>query len=336
MPPTQYSQLGAGQPRYGKLPKERRMLLDRAWLAMTRISLTWAVSVLNIAICSSALAQVSVLNLELSETDSLFHDSPRDLPATSVSHPWEWHVRPHGVVYHTYWASAAEPRLGTQVVDISDGTFQDSSIGGRVGLLRFGPRDLAEGFQLDILGGAKLRQDWNNGLDVLATDFRYDILGTFGNGPHRFKLGFYHVSSHAGDEFLLKHPDFERLNYFRDVFVAGYSFYPIAELRLYSEVGWSFHSELSEPWEFQFGLDYGPASATGNRGAPFLAVNTHLRQELDFGGNIAVQAGWAWRGDGPGDGVLRTGAYFSDGGSSQFSFFRTHETQLGWGLWYDF
>ena len=182
---------------------------------------------------------------------------------------WQWHIRPRGFVYDTYWASAAEPRLATHLIDVRhDGTFLDSHIGGRFGILRYGPKDRPEGFQIDLLGGAKLRQNWGD-LDVLATDFRYDLIGTYGMGPHRFKLGFYHVSAHAGDEFLLENPGFERLNFFRDVLVAGYSYYPIPQARLYAEMGWAMDHEISEPWEFQFGIDLGPNGCTGVRGHRF-------------------------------------------------------------------
>jgi len=257
--------------------------------------------------------------------------------AGAVSSAWQWHIRPRGFVYDTYWASAAEPRLATHFVDEHHGgPYLDSHIGGRLGIVRFGPRHGSEGFQIDVLGGAKLRQDWDDGLDMLATDYRYDILGTYGEGPHRFKFGFYHVSSHVGDEFLLKNPDFERLNFFRDTIVAGYAYYPTPKVRLYGELGWGFHREVSEPWEIQFGVDFGPDRATGMRGAPFAAINTHLRQELDFGGNLALQAGWAWRGEDTLDGLLRTGLYFYEGASPQFSFYADHERQIGWGLWYDF
>ncbi|QGJ70693.1 DUF1207 domain-containing protein [Planctomycetales bacterium 10988] len=258
-------------------------------------------------------------------------------PCNSCCEPWTFHVMPQGFVYHTYWASHAEPRLATHLIDeAGQDSLLDSTIGGRVGLFRYGPKNSPEGWQLDVLGGAKLRQDPNEGLDVLATDYRYDILLTHGDGPHRYKYGFYHVSSHAGDEFLLKNPGFDRINFFRDVFVAGYSYYATPELRLYGEVGYGFNVEISEPWEVQFGLDYGPASATGISGAPFFAINAHLREELDFGGNLALQTGWAWRGEAPGSGVLRTGLFYYNGGSPQFSFYYENEQQLGWGLWYDF
>jgi len=261
--------------------------------------------------------------------------SYRRLPDLGYS-DWCWHFRPKGFVYSTYWASAAEPRLATHTVKQLGGHWlQDSHIGGRVGIVRYGPRDRTEGWQLDVLAGAKLRQDWDEELDVVGTDYRYDILTTYAAGSFGFKFGFYHVSSHAGDEFLLKNPGFDRLNYFRDALVLGISHYPAPPLRLYAEVGWAFAYDISQPWEFQFGIDYGPAYATGITGAPFAAINAHLREELDFGGNLAFQLGWAWRGEWS-DGVLRAGMYYYNGYSPQFSFYAQHEQQVGLGLWYDY
>lgn len=258
----------------------------------------------------------------------LFHDTS----------DWTPHFLPKGFLYSTYWASAAEPRLAVQVVSERTGLgpLVDSAIGGRVGFLRFGPRDRLEGWQLDLLAGVKLRQDPEEGLDMTGTDYRFDIPLTYRRGPHGVKFGYYHVSSHVGDQFLLKNPGFDRQNFLRDALVLGYSYNVIPELRLYAETGWAFNSDVSEPWEFQFGLDYGPARPTGIWGGPFVALNGHLRQELDFGGNFALQAGWAWRGQGISAGLLRTGLYYYDGGSPQFSFYSEHEQQIGWGLWYDF
>lgn len=250
---------------------------------------------------------------------------------------WTWQLLPNGVLYHTYWASAAEPRMSTQIVaERGNGPYIDSHIGGRLGIVRFGSRAFPEGWQFDVLGGAKLRQNAGEELDVEAVDFRYDLLLTRAQGPHRWKFGFYHVSAHTGDEYLLKNPLHERLNFLRDTVVLGYSYYPMPTLRLYGELGYAFYTDISEPLEVQFGFDYGPAHKTGPQGAPFLAMNGHLREELEFGGNFALQAGWAWKSDRLNDGTLRTGLYLYEGASPQFSFFHRYERQIGVGLWYDY
>lgn len=255
----------------------------------------------------------------------------------SGSDTWTWKFLPQGYLYHTYLASEAEPRLATQLFhERNQGLFLDSFIGGRIGFVRFGRQDSPEGFQLDLLGGANLRQDLTPDWDVDSVQFRYDIPLTYRKGPHAWKFGFYHISAHLGDEFLLKNPGYDRLNWLRDTLYLGYSYFPLPEVRLYGEVGWAFNSDVSEPWEFQFGFDYAPAYPTGIHGAPFVAFNTHLHQELNFGGAINLQGGWAWRGEGLAGGLLRTGPYYYDGASPQFSFYKTHEQQFGWGLWYDF
>ncbi len=77
------------------------------------------------------------------------------------------------------------------------------------------------------------------------------------------------------------------------------------------------------------------AHNTGLRGGPFLAVNSNLRQEVDYGGDIVVQFGWMWRKYARGSNLRIGGEYFY-GKSDQFEFFRQTESRIGWGVWYDF
>ncbi len=256
----------------------------------------------------------------------------------SIRPDWRWVFLPQGFLYHTYWASTAEPRLATRAFNELGGLNSlDSQIGGRIGIVRFGNPDSEEGFQLDLLGGANLRQntdtyDW----DMTGTDYRFDIPLTYRRGAHAWKFGFYHVSSHMGDEFLKYHPSVERIDFYRHSLFLGYSYYVTPEFRVYGEIDYAIRHDFSEPWHLQFGFDWGPVQPTGIRGAPFLAINGHLREELGFGGNVSAQTGWAWKGKGLGAGTLRTGLHYYNGGSPQFSFYRESEQQIGWGLWYDF
>lgn len=255
-----------------------------------------------------------------------------------IDSDWDWKFLPKGFLYHTYWASVAEPRLSTQTVhDFGGHHSLDSHIGGRLGIVRFGEPDAEEGFQLDLMAGVNLRQntdtsDW----DMTGTDYRYDIPLTYRRGRHAWKFGFYHVSSHMGDEFLAHNPTVARIDYYRDSLYFGYSYYVTPEFRIYGEIDYAFSRDFAKPWHLQFGFDWGPAQPTGIQGAPFFAINGHLREELNFSGNISLQAGWAWREEGAGAGTLRTGLFFYNGGSPQYSFYRQSEQQLGWGLWYDF
>jgi hypothetical protein len=250
---------------------------------------------------------------------------------------WGWQVLPQGIVYKPYLAAAKESRLSTVLMKESeDGLLWDSTLGGRFGLLRFGPSDRPEGFQWDIDGAGMVRLDPAENMDVRAADFRAGTSLNWGYSAHRWRVGYYHLSSHTGDEFLLKNPNHNRLNFYRDAFYVGYSYYVNPDFRVYAELAWAFHVEYAEPFEFLFGFDWAPSYATGLRGAPFAALNVHLRQELDFSGNLALQAGWAWRGADAASGLFRTGLYYYNGGSPQGSFYADNEQSVGYGIWYDF
>jgi hypothetical protein len=251
---------------------------------------------------------------------------------------WHWQLLPNDLIYKSYLAGVKEPRSGTTITNIrGDGWLWRGILGARIGLLRFGDvhPTYPQGFQIDAEGAAHVRLDVNDDFDLRSADYRVGIPVTYGYGRHQLKFAYYHMSSHLGDEFLLKNPGIDRLNWSRDAFVLGHSMYLTDTLRAYGEVGWAFYSDVSEPWEFQFGLDWAPNAPTGFRGAPFLAANGHLRQEVDFGGNLSFMAGWAWVSDRDRH-LLRMGLHYYDGKSNQYSFFNNHESQIGAGVWYDF
>ena len=134
---------------------------------------------------------------------------------------------------------------------------------------------------------------------------------------------------------MLSGRTYERLNFVRDGLVLGLGWFPTPALRLYAETGWAFHTDGgSEPWEFQFGAEYSPSDRAGSHGAPFLALNGRIREEVGFGGNFTLQTGWQWR-DRIGK-LLRLGLHYFNGQSDQYQFYAQHEEQIGLGLWYDF
>ncbi|MCA9172992.1 MAG: DUF1207 domain-containing protein [Planctomycetales bacterium] len=245
-------------------------------------------------------------------------------------------VLPTGLVFRPYLAGLKESRLAsTMSYEDQDGWLFDNTLGTRVGLVRWGNADPAfpQGVQIDLEGSAQLRLDMEEDFDLRSADFRAGVPVTFGYGRHRTKLAYYHLSSHLGDEFLLKAMP-TRLNYARDVIVLAHAIYMSPALRIYGETGWAFYTDVSEPWEFQFGLDYVPARGTGPAGAPFLGINALLREELDFSGTLSAQAGWAWRSH-PNGRLLRVGAHYVNGASPQFSFLGRDEQLFGFGIWLD-
>ncbi len=265
--------------------------------------------------------------------------APEEWNGAIVGQDWSWQVLPSGLIYRSYLAGVREPRFASVWNHERDwGWMWDVALGGRAGVLRYGDHDplFPQGFQVDIEGAGFPRLDVEHDLDVLATDFRFGVPFTFGWGRYQTKLAYYHLSSHLGDEFMLRFPAFPRINYSRNALVWGHSYYLTEDLRLYGEAAWSFDTDGgAEPWEFQFGIDYSPADWIGAfRGAPFIALNAHLREEVDFGGNFVVQTGWQWRGQ-TGH-LFRLGMQYSTGKSEQYEFYPQHEDKLGLGVWYDF
>ena len=255
---------------------------------------------------------------------------------------WGWTILPEGIIYRNYLASVTESRLGLVISHVADnddapGEMFDGTLGGRKGLLRYGNRDPynPQGFQVDVEAAAMVRLNFEEDMDVQATDYRVGVPFTYGWGNRQIKFGYWHLSSHLGDEFMIRNVGaFTRYNYAKDSLVFGYSEYLSENMRVYGEASWAFWSDVAEEWEFQFGLEHAPRCPTGIYGAPFFAANGHLYEENNFGGHFVVQTGWAWRAD-QGGGLLRIGLHYLNGTANQRSFWNQHEQQIGIGIWYD-
>jgi len=262
------------------------------------------------------------------------------LVPVSGEQPWSWHVLPNDVIWHSYWAGAKEARLSGVAFNESSNNVSllDVSLGGRASLVRFGTvnQGRPEGWELQIEGAGMLRLNLDENWDLEAVDFRFGVPIIYGRGKSQWKFSYYHLSSHLGDERIIRlGSTAERINFSRDTLVLAYSYFPLPAWRWYAEAGWAFYAnEGTDPWEFQFGLDYAQPGPTGLRGTPFFAINAHLRQEANFGGNLVTQAGWLWRGNT--GRVIRTGLHYFNGKSNQFEFAGQFEQQVGVGLWYEY
>jgi hypothetical protein len=276
--------------------------------------------------------------------------------------PWCWQLLPNNLIYTSYLAGPKEPRLATVWYDDTgpspipgrrgeqNGWLWDSTLGGRVSVLRYGSNTELhpQGFEVQLEGAAFVRLDPGDDRDLRSADYRFGIPLVYGIGRWQTKIAYYHNSAHIGDEFYEKyHPlGFDRVNYVRDVIVLGNSYYMYDWLRIYGEAGWSFfNAGGSKPWEFQFGTELIQARPTGIRGAPFFAVNGMTRQELNWGGNVCAQIGWAWRGY-QSEKLLLIGFEYLYGSDPQYEFTETNPTtgkitalnqnRAGIGMWYDY
>ncbi|HEX2473440.1 MAG TPA: DUF1207 domain-containing protein [Lacipirellulaceae bacterium] len=253
---------------------------------------------------------------------------------------WHWQVLPDGLIYRSYQAGVREARLSILAFHEDDGqSFWDGTLGGRVGMLRYGTCGpvYPQGWQLDLEAAAIVRLTLDEIRDFETADYRVGVPLTYGVENWQFKFAVYHLSSHLGDEFAIANPGSldERINYVRDALVVGASYYPHPAWRLYSEAAYAVNVDGgAEPWEFQFGTELSEPGPTGLHGTPFLAANAHLREEHEFGGDVTFQAGWLWRGRS--GQVSRMGLHLYNGKSSQYQIFNNSEQQIGFGLWYDY
>lgn len=250
-----------------------------------------------------------------------------------------WQILPAGILYKSYIAGEKEPRMAAALLSERDrGSVFEATIGGRLGFVRYGthgPVD-PQGFQWDLEGAAMLRQDIEQELDVEAVDFRVGSVLTWRRGRNAVKAGYYHLSSHLGDEFLIRNPGYPRLNYVRDALLVGIRHHLRPDLQIYGEVSYSVNTDGgAEPLELQFGFEYTPIEVGNRTNAPVLAVNGHSRQEFDFGGSVNVIAGWEWRGR-HNNRRLRIGGQYYNGKEIQWSFYDESVAFTGIGIWYDF
>ena len=250
-----------------------------------------------------------------------------------------WQVLPEGLMYRSYLAGEKEPRFQfVPLVEKNRGLIWEAALGGRAGLLRYGTVDAVDpqGWQFDIEGAVLARVDPEEESDLEAADFRAGFLSTWRFGSDAFKAGYYHLSSHVGDEFLIKNPGFQRLNYVRDSLIFGWTHDWTPDFQLYGEVAYAFNAEDgAEPWEFQYGLQYNPVAPTGTFGAPFAGFNVHTRQDFDWETGYNLVGGCQWRGAASNH-TLRLGLQFYNGPSIQYSFVNRNETLIGGGLWFDY
>lgn len=255
---------------------------------------------------------------------------------------WDWTWFPEGAIYPAYLANMKASRLsGTWSEDARWGRILDGTLGGVAPLLRYGTREaiLPSGVQVDIEGAATLRMidSKTHVMDMHATDYRIGVPITFGNQRLQFKTGYYHVSSHLGDEYILTNPTtFKRINYLRDSILLGLAVRPVRDVRLYAELDYACRvDEMGKPVHFLLGGEYSPMYQPSRRyGSPFLAVHALLMQELDFSGNLNFQAGWQWRS--AQQQLLRVGLQFFTGADDQFTFYYRNTHKFGFGIWYDF
>lgn len=248
-------------------------------------------------------------------------------------------ILPSGLMYRSYLAGEKESRISAVwMKNPQQQTVWDTTLGGRVGVLRYGTLGAVrpQGWQLDMEGAALPRiLPGLPSSPLQACDYRFGILSTWAFDRWHVKTGYYHLSSHAGDEFMLANPLFRRINYVRDSTVLGVTYELTEALQTYGEIAYALNAESgAKPLELQYGLQYSPLNSDLH-GAPFAAINGHTRQDFGYITSVNMQAGWQWRGAQT-QHLWRMGLLYYSGPSVQYEFAGRNDHLFGGGIWFDF
>lgn len=248
-------------------------------------------------------------------------------------------ILPKGLLYRSYLAGEKEPRFNSiWLRERGRGLVWEAQLGGRVGILGHNCGDAANpgAWQLDLEGGAQARVDPQQNSDLEAVDFRFGLLSTWRFGSNAFKAGYYHLSSHIGDEYLIRNPGFVRVNYVRDSAIVGWTHDLTEDMQVYGEIGYAMGGEGgAKPIELQYGYQYTPLRVFGLKGAPFFGINGHTRQDFNWISSINTVAGWQWRGEETNH-LFRLGLQYYTGPALQWEFVGRNETLCGAGMWFDY
>ncbi len=272
---------------------------------------------------------------EVDEGPDFFDGEPEE----QLGESFVFTVLPKGLLYRSYLAGEKEPRFNSVwLKETGRGLVWETQMGGRIGILgcdQVGGK-YPHRWQFDMEGGAQTRVDPQQNSDLEAVDFRFGLLSTWRFGRNAFKAGYYHLSSHAGDEYLLR-TGFARVNYVRDSAIVGWTHDLTENMQIYGEAGYAAgHEGGAKPIELQYGYQYSPLYAYGLKGAPYFGINGHTRQDFNWITSINTVAGWQWRGE-DSNHLFRAGFQYYTGPALQWEFTgRQNETFGGAGLWFDY
>lgn len=118
-----------------------------------------------------------------------------------------------------------------------------------------------------------------------------------------WRLRGFHISSHLGDEFLINHPGFNRVNPSAEYLDLTASYQWDCDLRLYAGLGLILHSDDSfkmRRFYSEFGLDYYLPwlryyyETSNVLGRPFFGAHFRVREEANYRYDGTMVLGYEW------------------------------------------
>ena len=251
-------------------------------------------------------------------------------------------ILPGGDYLPSIWADPREPRTSAKLVIVTDGASQfGSGVEGEAGLGRafpvyvFSENPSGDYVVLGIGGGVWGRFNMENQRrDHISTDWVFRIPLAVKRGNTLFQLGYFHKSSHLGDEYAERF-GLEVSGYSRDE-LNGMVFANLAgDFQAYWGGAYAFNTRPSgsKRWASVVGI-HGSASRFGAVARPFGGLHLAFDQDSSWRPQFHLQVGLILLPNQPHR--ARTALELHGGPSPQGEFHRLDETYATVGIYIDF
>ena len=239
-------------------------------------------------VLSAILFFNSPIVLSAPEDEGVFGDTTFEVGS------WMMELIPDDQVYPSYVADPRRPRMhiglgyvNTDIPDRTEGIVMLDA-GTRFTLLKMQPAsEDANEFSLDIEGGLFTQFDLLSGLDNIGWDGRYGAYIAWNRSDLVVaRVGFRHISSHLGDEYMEK-TGRRRINYTRDDLRIGVGYNFNKSTLVYVEPSYAVHlgnPDRQEKWAIEGGIQYqGPYNIW--KGSTGLYSGLHISSYQESGWN---------------------------------------------------
>ncbi|MDH5444053.1 MAG: DUF1207 domain-containing protein [Gammaproteobacteria bacterium] len=268
---------------------------------------------------------------------------PAEPPPSSENLP-RLQLAPTEHIYPPYLADQKRVTFGLQVLHVMNSTIPETSnsrfalrLGGRLELFNWSDdEDPAQQLQANLEVGFLGHFDIDHSQDNIGWDGNYGLIFSYRhNTSVAYRFGFYHDSSHVGDEYA-ERTGRKRISYTREEVLLGaqYSFSP--RWQTYFELGAGYHQDekpLQDRYRVQTGLQYQQSQySTSERLGWYAGIDLSAYEENDWSINRALQFGFAFD---AAPHVWRIALDYYRGRSSIGEFFQFEEEYIGLSLYLD-
>lgn len=275
----------------------------KVWLANLPANQMVASSIISFVRDVPGVKEVHVLNGVPPENEELREKYVRRPQTTGVWFPQMTELfqpliaDPRNVTYIIGWRSG-DRVMGCKAVNIALG--DDFGIYRWIDALWHG--DIQIGIESGIWSVFNMDPGHPNiagGTELVNTDFYVGVPITYARDKWSFRLRGYHISGHLGDEFLVNHPGFVRLNPSIEAIDFFTSYQASEAIRLYVGPGVYVHSDPSFPWKPLY-IEYGTEARFGGHkfyyqkvyGTFFLALHFRNLEQLKWNFDGTYRAGY--------------------------------------------